>query len=104
MRFAAPLATLAPAGSLPVSVAALTRSSSTTRCTCSDVISSVWNSPASNPPSTNACSMASAHCGTFEACLSNPTFPAMSAGAAKRNTCQKGKFQGMTASTGPIGS
>jgi hypothetical protein len=33
-----------------------------------------------------------------------PAFPAMSAGAAKRNTCQKGKFHGITASTGPIGS
>jgi len=29
---------------------------------------------------------------------------AMSAGAAKRMTCQKGKFHGMTASTGPSGS
>ena len=27
----------------------------------------------------------------------------MSAGAAKRMTCQSGKFQGMTASTGPMG-
>ena len=48
-------------------------------------------------------SIASAHCGTFEACLSSPTLPAMSAGAAKRNTCQNGKFHGITASTGPIG-
>ena len=40
MRRAAVLATLAPAGSLPVSVAALTRSSSSTRATCSEVISS----------------------------------------------------------------
>ena len=47
--------------------------------------------------------MARAHCGTLEACLSRPTFPAISAGAAKRNTCQKGKFHGMIASTGPIG-
>ncbi len=48
--------------------------------------------------------MASAHWGTFEACFSRPTFPAISAGAAKRNTCQNGKFQGITASTGPSGS
>ena len=47
--------------------------------------------------------MARAHCGTFEECFSNPTLPAISAGAAKRNTCQNGKFQGITASTGPIG-
>ena len=49
-------------------------------------------------------SIASAHCGTFDACLSRPTLPAISAGAAKRKTCQKGKFQGMTASTAPSGS
>ena len=39
--FAAMLATLAPAGSLPVSVAAFTRSSSSTRATCSAPMSSV---------------------------------------------------------------
>ena len=37
---------------------------------------------------------------TLEACFSRPTLPAISAGAAKRNTCQSGKFQGITASTG----
>ena len=42
--------------------------------------------------------------GTFEECFRTPTLPAASAGAANRNTCQKGKFQGMTASTGPRGS
>ena len=47
--------------------------------------------------------MASAHWGTLDACLSSPTLPAISAGAAKRKTCQKGKFQGMTARIGPIG-
>ena len=46
--------------------------------------------------------MASAHCGTLEACFSSPTLPAMSAGAAKRKTCQNGKFHGITASTGPM--
>ena len=40
---------------------------------------------------------------TFEACLRTPAFPAMSAGAAKRKTCQNGKFHGMTASTTPRG-
>ena len=48
--------------------------------------------------------MASAHCGTFGACFSSTTLPAISAGAANRNTCQNGKFQGMTANTAPIGS
>ena len=32
-----------------------------------------------------------------------PTLPAISAGAAKRKTCQKGKFHGITARTGPSG-
>ena len=40
-------------------------------------------------------------CGTFEACLSSPTFPAIRAGTAKRMACQSGKFHGMIASTGP---
>ena len=35
--------------------------------------------------------------------FSRPTFPAMSAGAAKRMTCHSGKFHGITASTGPNG-
>ena len=47
--------------------------------------------------------MSSAVCGTFDACLSRPTLPAISAGAAKRTTCQNGKFHGITASTGPSG-
>jgi hypothetical protein len=57
-----------------------------------------------NPAFLKISSMASAEPMTFEACFRTPAFPAMSAGAAKRNTCQKGKFQGMTASTTPIGS
>ena len=48
--------------------------------------------------------MASAHWGTLEACLRSPTLPAISVGAAKRNTCQKGKFHGITARTAPSGS
>jgi hypothetical protein len=59
--------------------------------------------PSGSPARRKRSSMASAVCGTFDACLSNPTFPTMSAGAAKRITCHMGKFQGMTASTGPIG-
>ncbi len=47
--------------------------------------------------------MASAHCGTLDACLRTATLPAMSAGAANRNTCQNGKFHGITASTTPNG-
>jgi hypothetical protein len=102
--FAAAAATLAPAGSLPVSVAARIRSSSSSFATASEPISSVWNSPSVKPASTNTSSIASADCGTFDACLSSPTFPAISAGAANRKTCQKGKFHGITASTAPSGS
>ena len=47
--------------------------------------------------------MNSAVCGTLLACLSRPTLPAMSAGAAKRMACQSGKFHGMIASTTPSG-
>jgi hypothetical protein len=47
--------------------------------------------------------MASAHPGTFDACFSTPAFPAINPGAAKRKTCQKGKFHGMTANTTPSG-
>ena len=47
--------------------------------------------------------MYSAVCGTLLACLSRPTLPAMSAGAANRIACHSGKFHGMIASTTPIG-
>ena len=74
-----------------------------TRRTRSVSISRVWNTPPGNPPRGRCPRCASAHCGTFEACLSRPTFPAISAGAAKRKTCQNGKFHGMMARIGPIG-
>ena len=67
-------------------------------------MSSVWNAPSGKPPRRNVSSMSSAVCGTFDACFSSPTLPAISAGAANRITCQSGKFHGMTASTGPSGS
>ncbi len=47
--------------------------------------------------------MYSAVCGTLEACLSRQVLPTISAGAAKRITCQRGKFHGMTARTVPSG-
>ena len=71
--------------------------------TRADPISRVWKVPSGNPARANRSCMYSAVCGTFEACLSSPTLPAISAGAAKRMACQSGKFQGMTASTGPSG-
>ena len=103
MTFPAVAATAAPAHSLPVSVAAATRSSSTIRATRAEPTRSVWKQPSGNPATRKTSSIASADCGTFEACLRSPTLPAMSAGAAKRNTCQKGKFHGITASTTPRG-
>ena len=92
-----------PAGSLPVSVTARTRSSSMMPSMTDEPTSSVWNAPSGKPARVRMSSIASATWGTFEACLSRPTLPAMSAGAAKRSTCQYGKFHGMTASTGPSG-
>ena len=38
------------------------------------------------------------------ACLRTAVLPAIRAGAAKRITCQNGKFHGMIASTVPSGS
>ena len=62
------------------------------------------NSGGGKPASLKIASIASAAPVTFDACLSRPALPAMSAGAANRNTCQSGKFHGITASTGPRGS
>jgi len=93
-----------PAGVLPVSVTAAIRGSSMIACTAEASMSSAWKQPSGKPARRKISSIASAHCGTLEACLSRPTLPAMSAGAAKRKTCQKGKFHGITASTGPRGS
>ena len=101
--FAAPIPTSTPAPSLPVSVAAATRGSPKTRSTFCDPISNVWNTPSGNPAFRKSSSMSKADCGTIEACFSSPTFPAINAGAAKRSTCQNGKFHGITASTGPSG-
>ena len=92
-----------PACSLPVSDTAATRGSSRTRCTWPGGISRVWKAPSGKPARRMMSSIASAHCGTFDACLSSTTLPAISAGAARRKTCQNGKFQGITARIGPSG-
>ncbi len=47
--------------------------------------------------------MASAQPGTLLACFSTAVLPAIRVGAAKRKTCQNGKFQGMTARIVPSG-
>ncbi len=82
------------------------RSSSITRPAWSVVRRRVEKTPLGASASSKTCSIASAHWGTLAlaACLRSATLPAMSAGAAKRKTCQKGKFQGITASTAPSGS
>ncbi len=96
-------ATDCPAGPDPVSVAATTRPSRRIGSTRAEPTSRVWNGPAGKPARANRSCMNSAVCGTFEACLSSPTLPAIRAGAANRMACQSGKFHGMMASTGPSG-
>ncbi len=93
-----------PVSELPVRVTARIRGSAITGSTCDPPSSNVRTSPSGKPASRITSSIASAHCGTFEACLRTAAFPAMRAGAAKRITCQNGKFHGMTASTIPSGS
>ena len=80
------------------------RGSATRRATAAAPTSTVENSPRGKPASWKTSWIASAVRGTFEACLRIAALPAMSAGAAKRKTCQNGKFHGITASTGPSGS
>ena len=75
-----------------------------TAFTCRLPIKRVRNTPFGNPACTKRSSIAIAQPGTFDACFNTPALPAISAGAAKRNTCQNGKFHGITASTTPSGS
>ena len=92
-----------PAASLPVSVTAATRSSSTIGSICLLPTSSVAKRPSGKPLARKISSIFSATPVTFEACLSTIALPAMSAGAAARNACQYGKFHGMIASSTPSG-
>ena len=71
--------------------------------TCVEPMRSARKRSRGQPASCASASMASAQPGTFEACLSSAPLPAMSAGARKRKSCQKGKFHGITASTTPSG-
>ena len=97
-------ATARPAGVLPVRVTAATAGAAIRSPARAEPTSSVRKASAGKPAACRTSSIARAQPETFEACLRRPTLPAMSAGAAKRKTCQKGKFQGMTARTGPSGS
>ena len=97
-------ATIRPAASLPVSVTAAMVGCSMIALITGVSTSSVVNTPSGKPASTNSFSSSSAMPLTLGACFSTPTLPAIRLGAAKRITCQSGKFQGMIASTGPSGS
>ena len=92
-----------PARSLPVSVTAAMRGSSISAATSAESRKRLVKTPSGRPARRKRSSRASAVWGTFEACLSRPTLPTINAGAAKRMTCQSGKFHGMTASTAPMG-
>ena len=97
-------ATATPAGSLPVSETAAIAGSSIRRRTIAAGTRSAVKTPSGAPAARNTSAIASADPGTLDACFSTTGFPASSAGTAQRNNCQKGKFQGMTASTTPSGS
>ena len=101
-------ATADPARSLPVSVTAATRGSSisvtVTAGTSGSATTRARSTPAGTPAARNTPSMARAHPVTLGECLSRPVLPASRAGAAKRMTCQNGKFHGITARTTPSGS
>jgi len=97
-------ATDMPACSLPVRVTAAIRGSAMIPAMSLLSTKRLVNPPSGSPARRKMSSSNSAVCGTLEACLSRPTLPTISAGAANRTTCQSGKFHGMMASTGPIGS
>ena len=96
-------ATARPAGVLPVRVTAFTAGDAMIASTRFDCTRRARKSGGGKPASLKICSMASAQPLTLPACLRRPALPAMRAGAAKRKTCQNGKFHGMIASTGPRG-
>ena len=99
----ATFATAAPALELPVRVTARMRLSRNSRSTTSEPINSVWKTPRGAPARSKTSSAYRAVWGTFDACFSRTTLPAMTPGAANRVTWNRGKFHGMTASTGPSG-
>jgi hypothetical protein len=96
-------ATALPAPSLPVSVTAATRGSATIASMSLPATRSVSSTPAGAPHALKMRAISSAQPVTLAACLSSATLPAIKPGAAKRKTCQNGKFQGMIASTTPKG-
>ena len=77
-----------PARSLPVRVTARMAGSPIRYLVRAEETRSVVTTPSGTPASRNTASMASAEPGTFAACLSTATLPAIRAGAAKRKNCQ----------------
>ena len=96
-------ATATPARSLPVSVTAAMRSSEIRSSAISFSMSSVENNPSGAPAWVKMRSISSAQRVVLSACFNTTAFPAISAGAAARKTCQYGKFHGMMAKMTPSG-
>ena len=100
--------TISPARLLPVRVTAAIRSSAirppTVSGTSASSMTRVVTRWAGKPTCSKASARASAVPVTLGECLSSTPLPAASVGMANRMTCQTGKFQGITASTRPIGS
>jgi hypothetical protein len=98
-------ATARPAPVEPVRVTAATRSSVMTRL----LTAGVWSNPATITASGTPAAAASSSSRNAQpvvegACLSTTTFPAATAGASARTTCQQGKFHGMIANRTPSGT
>ena len=102
-RAAGRRATWRPAGTLPVRVTAAIAGPRSARARLGPGSAGCGTGPPESPLRGTSSSSASAQPGTFEACLSTAALPAIRPGAAKRITCQNGKFHGMTASTTPSG-
>ena len=79
-------AILAPAASLPVSDTPFILLSQTNSVALLPEIKRLVYSPAGAPASLNISSIATAHCGTIEACFISMVLPAIILGAAKRAT------------------
>ena len=99
----AALATWRPAGSLPVRVAALDARIVEEPLDLIGGDQQRLEHTLQGSPRAGGSARSPGRTAAIEACFSSPTLPAISAGAAKRNTCQNGKFHGMMASTGPSG-
>ena len=101
---AAIVATALPAAVEPVSVTAAIRGSPIRRSTCAASRRRFGQSPSGAPASRKMDAIASPQPGVFGACFRTNALPAIIEGAAKRKSCQNGKFHGMIASTTPSGS